>query len=177
MARTVTTLAALAFLPSLALAVPLAACLAQAAPASVPTDIFIREQAGLPAAWAKGEIEILDVGHHPLDTMISIVANRAADGWHVSYACAQSPHGAAGADHLAREYVMAAPASGEIDRILANLMSGAEPDGMKPSSTFIGGQLLVSIRYRGFSREYRRVGAWGRILGRLEQLLAQPAQE
>jgi hypothetical protein len=148
-----------------------------AAPPRQSTDLFIREKAGLPAASARGETQILDIGHNPLDTMISIAANRAGDGWHVSYACADSPHCAPGSDHFAREYTLSVEASAEVDRILAGLETGAEPDGMKPSPNFLGGQLLVSIRYRGFTRDYRRVGQWGRTLGRLEQLLAEPARE
>ncbi len=59
-------------------------------PPHEPADVYIRHKAGLPPGSAKGNIEILDVGHSPFSTMLSIVANRTPQGWHVSYACAGS---------------------------------------------------------------------------------------
>jgi len=140
----------------------------------VPTDVHIRRLAGLPAASAKGQIEIIDVGHDPLSTMLSIVGNRTANGWSVSYACAGSPHCAPGADHLANAYTLSPSVSAEVDEILKSLRSGTEPDGQAPTPGFIGGQLLVAIDYDGFKREYRRIGMWGRTLGRLEELMSTP---
>ena len=136
---------------------------------------MIRRLAGLPAQSARGEIEILDIGHHPMDTMISIVARRGPDAWTVSYACALSPHCAPGQDHLARDYVLAPAASAEVDRILTLLKEGPEPDGQLPSPTFIGGHLVVRIDYHGFRRDYHRVGNWGATLGKLEALLSPHA--
>ena len=140
-----------------------------------PTDVYIRRLAGLPAPTAQAEIEIIDIGHDPMSTMLSIAANRSKDGWQVSYACAKSPHCAPGADHLAKSYTLSASASSEVDRILDTLRQGAEPDGQLPSPDVIGGQLAVRIDYQGFKRDYRRVGLWGKTLGRLEALMTAPA--
>ncbi|QJU58890.1 hypothetical protein HL653_14930 [Sphingomonas sp. AP4-R1] len=136
---------------------------------------MIRRLAGLPAASANGQIEIIDVGHGPLDTMLSIVGNKTGAGWSVSYACAMSPHCGASIDHDARTYALSPESGAEIDRILATLRSGVEPDGQLPSPNFIGEQLLVTINYDGFKGDYRRVGAWGKTLGRLETLMEPPA--
>jgi len=137
-----------------------------------PTDIRIRRLAGLPAETAKGQIKIIDVGHLPLSTMISIAANRTADGWRVSYACAESPGCAKGANHAARDYMLSPQASAEVDRILGVLKEGKEPDGSQPRPEVVGGQLLVSIDHEGFKRDYRRGMRWGAMLGRLEELLS-----
>jgi hypothetical protein len=146
----------------------------QLSPPREPTDVHIRRLAGLPAATAKGQIEIIDVGHDPLSTMLSIVGNRSRDGWSVSYACAASPHCAPGADHLAKTYTLSPSASAEVDAILNSLSGGVEPDGQQPTRNFIGGHLLVAIDYNGFKRVYRRVGMWGKTLGRLEELMSTP---
>ena len=161
-----------AVLVGLALCVP-APAFAQTTPRE-PTDVHIRRLAGLPPASAKGQIEIIDVGHDPLSTMLSIVGNRTANGWSVSYACAASPHCAPGADHLAKSYTLSPTASAEVDEIIKSLSSGPEPDGQSPAPGLVGGQLLVAIDYSGFKREYRRVGMWGESLGRLEQLMSAP---
>jgi hypothetical protein len=86
-----------------------------------PTDVYIRRLAGLPAASAKGQISIIDVGHDPLSTMLRIVGNRTSSGWSVSYACANSPRCAQGADHLAKSYTLSSAASVEVDAILESL--------------------------------------------------------
>lgn len=147
--------------------------LAQVSPRE-PTDVHIRRLAGLSAATAKGQVEIIDVGHDPLSTMLSIVGNRTPGGWSVSYACAGSPHCAPGADHLANAYTLSPSASAEVDEILKSLSGGAEPDGQSPTPGLIGGQLLVAIDFNGFKRVYRRVGMWGKTLGRLEELMSTP---
>jgi hypothetical protein len=148
----------------------------QFSPLPEATDVHIRRLAGLAAATAKGQIEIIDVGHDPLSTMLSIVGNRTASGWSISYACAASPHCARGADHLAKTYTLSPSASAEVDEILKSLSSGTEPDGQPPTPHFIGGQLLVAIDYNGFKRKYRRVVMWGKTLGRLEELMSTPAK-
>jgi len=140
-----------------------------------PTDVYIRRLAGLPAASAKGQISIIDVGHDPLSTMLRIVGNRTSSGWSVSYACANSPRCAQGADHLAKSYTLSSAASVEVDAILESLSRGGEPDGQLPRTGLVGGQLLVAIDYNGFRQQYRRVGMWGKLLGRLEQLMSTPA--
>ena len=140
-----------------------------------PTDVYIRRLAGLPAASAKGQISIIDIGHDPLSTMLSIVGIRTSSGWSVSYACAMSPRCAPGADHLAKSYTLSPAASSQVDAILKSLSGGAEPDGQPPTPGFVGGHLLVAIDYNGFKHQYRRIGVWGEVLGRLEQLMSTPA--
>ncbi len=139
------------------------------------TSVYIRRLAGLPAESANGQVEIIDVGHGPLDTMLSIVANRTDKGWSVSFACASSPHCAPGEDHKAVSYALSVQDSAEVEGILKELEGGKEPDGQLPSPNFIGGNLLVSVNYHGFKRDYRRAGAWGKTLGKLETLLSPPA--
>lgn len=140
------------------------------------TDVRIRRLAGLPAESARGQIEILDVGHHPMDTMLSIVARRTATGWSVSYVCAESPACAEGSDHLAKAYSLSAADAARVDSILTELRRGAEPDGQKPSRDIIGGWLAVTVDDAGFKRTYHREMQWGRTLGTLEQLLMPPAR-
>lgn len=142
---------------------------------SEATDVRIRRLAGLPAESARGQIEILDVGHHPMDTMLSIVARRTATGWSVSYACAESPACAADSDHLARSYSLSAADAARVDVILTELRRGAEPNGQTPSKDVIGGWLAVTVDDMGFKRTYRRDMLWGRTLGTLEHLLMPPA--
>jgi hypothetical protein len=156
---------------ALILATPAAA----APPTREPTDVYIRRLAGLPAESAKGQIQIIDVGHGPMSTMLSIVGNRTAKGWLVSYACAVSRHCAPGADHAAKSYTLSPAASAELDGLVETLRQGGEPDGQQPTPDVVGGQLAVWIDYQGFRREYRRVGLWGKTLGRLEALMTGPA--
>lgn len=139
-----------------------------------PTDVYIRRLAGLPAESAKGQIEIIDVGHSPLSTMLSIVGNRTGTGWIVSYACAASPNCAPDTDHMAMTYALPASKSAEVDRIIEQLRTGREPEGEPPSPNVIGGRLLVAINVPGFKRTYRRQIDWGKTLGRLESLLQPP---
>jgi hypothetical protein len=137
------------------------------------TDVYIRRLAGLPASSAQGDIEIIDVGHLPMDTMLSIVAKRGPSLWHVSYACAQSPHCSDNADHRALDYDLSADATRRVDAILADLKSGGAPGGTDPSPTMMCGNLTVTIDYQGFKRDYVRSCSWGRTLGDLETLLMQ----
>jgi hypothetical protein len=139
-----------------------------------PTDVLIRRSAGPPPESARGQIEIVDVGHHPLDTMISIVGNRTEAGWVVSYACAMSPNCAADADHLATVYTLSATKSAEVDRLIEQLRSGGEPDGQEFSPDIISGYLHVRVNVPGFHREYDRQMMWGKTLGLLESLLQPP---
>lgn len=142
-----------------------------------PTDLYIRRLAGLPPETARGQIQIIDVGHDPMSTMLSIVGNRTRTGWEVSYACAASPHCAAGSDHAARTYKISQVASAEVDRILEKLRAGTEPEDPLRSHNAIGGHLVVKIDYRGFRREYRRTVLWGETLGKLEALLTEAGHE
>lgn len=145
-------------------------------PPREPTDIHIRRLAGLAPETARGQIQIIDIGHDPMSTMLSIVANRTDAGWQVSYACAASPRCAPGADHAARTYILSKRASAEVDQLIAKLRNGGEPDGQLPSTDLVGGHLAVRIDYQGFQREYRRTGLWGHTLGRLEALLTDTAK-
>jgi hypothetical protein len=138
-------------------------------------DVYIRRLAGLSAASAIGDIRITDVGHHPSDTMISIVAKRTDSGWQVSYACAGSPQCGDGTDHSARSYTLKKPASDDVDALLQTLRGVAEQDNQLPSTSFIGGRLSVLIDYNGFKRDYRRAGRQIEPpLGKLESLLSPP---
>jgi hypothetical protein len=140
-----------------------------------PTDVLIRRSAGLPPGSARGQIELVDVGHNPLDTMISIVGNRTGAGWVVSYACAMSPNCSNDADHLATEYTLSATKSAEVDRLIEQLRSGGEPDGQRFSPNVISGYLHVRINVPGFKREYHRQMMWGKTLGHLATLLQPPS--
>jgi hypothetical protein len=114
---------------------------------------------------------VVDVGHRPLDTMLSIVGHRTADGWRVSYVCAQSP--ACDPKHfvLAKEFDLSADAARRVDAVLGRLKAQPEADGPPPSPTMICGHLAVAIDDRGFKRDYRRACAWGPDLGELETVL------
>ena len=140
-----------------------------------PTDAYIRRKAGLPAASARGDIEILDVGHLPLSTMLSIVASHGPTGWRVSYACADSPHcGAGDQDHAAADYTLAPETAAKLDALLDALRTMPEAGGTAPRPELICGHLAISIDYQGFQRDYRRACVWGPVLGQLEDLLRPP---
>lgn len=160
------------FLVGTALVCSATAVLGQSQPREA-TDLYIRRLAGLPAETARGQIQIVDVGHDPMSTMLSIVANRTGAGWEVSYACASSPRCAPGSDHAARTYRLSQRASTEVDRIVDRLRSGGEPEDPLRSPDAIGGHLIVKIDYHGFRHEFRRTILWGATLSKLEALLAE----
>lgn len=135
-----------------------------------PTDVYIRRLAGLSPESARGQIEIIDVGHNPLSTMLSVVGSRTDKGWAVSYACASSPNCAPDADHAAMVYTLSALQSAEVDRLINQLRNNGEPDGQRHAPDIISGYLHVRINVSGFKREYRRQMTWGKTLGRLEDL-------
>jgi hypothetical protein len=139
------------------------------------TDVRIRRWAGLPATSAVGQIRITDVGHHPSDTMISIVANRIENRWSVSYVCAASLYCTVdiASDHDARSYTLSRLESEQVDGILKKLSAGTEPGGVEPKPTFIGGYAQVSINYLGFKRDYPRGSSYGDLLGRLRSILSR----
>ncbi len=138
------------------------------------TDIHIRRLAGLSAASAEGDLEILDVGHLPLSTMLSIVARKTAEGWHVSYACAASPDCSPKADHLALDYDLDSTAALQLSTLLKKLKSGGDPEGTKRNIISSCGNLTIAINYEGFKRVYSRSCSWGHTLGALETLLKPP---
>jgi hypothetical protein len=145
----------------------------EAAPQKESTLNYIRRNAGLPPRTTRGQIEIVDVGHDPLSTMIAIAADRMADGWSVSYACASSPYCAPDHRPVAREYALNPQESAEVDALVLRLKSGEEPGGLSPSPAYIGGVLRAALNLEDFKQTYTRVGKWGPILGRLEKLLSR----
>jgi len=130
-------------------------------------DVYIRSQAGLPPSSAHGEIEVVDLGHHALDAVLSIVGHRTASGWRVSYVCAQSP--ACDPKHfvLAKEFDLPADAAKRIDATLERLKAQPEPE----LSTDAKCGVAVSINDRGFKRAWRRACAAGPDVAQLEVLL------
>jgi hypothetical protein len=130
-------------------------------------DVYIRSQAGLPASSARGEIEVVDLGHHALDAVLSIVGHRTANGWRVSYVCAQSP--ACDPKHflLAKEFDLPADAARRVDAVLERLK--AEPEPEASHDTTCG--LALAVDDRGFKRAWRRACAAGPDVGQLETLL------
>ena len=141
------------------------------------TDVYIRRLAGLPASSADGAIEIIDVGHLPLSTMVSIEANRTSGGWRVSYACAQSPHCADGADSLSLDYSLAPNAAHEVDDLLVQLRKGPKPGGTTADPAHEAcGNLTVAIQDGGPRLDFHRSCDRGPELGRLDALLAPSAR-
>lgn len=130
-------------------------------------DVYIRSQAGLPPSSARGEIEVVDLGHHALDAVLSIVGHRTASGWRVSYVCAQSP--ACDPKHflLAKEFDLPADAARRVDATLERLK--AQPAPAASSDTTCG--LAVAVDDRGFQRAWRRACAAGPDVAQLETLL------
>lgn len=145
---------------------------AQAQDQSRPTaDVYIRSQAGLPPSTARGEIEVLDIGHNPTDTMLSIVGHRTASGWKVSYVCAQSPRCDPKHFVLSKDFDLSADAAGRLDAMLARVE--AEPEDSPPPSGSLAacGRLAVNIDDRGVKRRYRRACTWSKDLSELEILM------
>ena len=140
-------------------------------PARPTADVYIRSQAGLPASSAKGDIEVLDIGHNPLDTMLSIVGHRTAGGWRISYVCAQSPICDKQHFVVAKEFDLAPDAARRLDAALA--IVEAEPEAAPPQTAppIACGRLGVNIDDRGVKRSYRRVCDWAKAFGDMEKLM------
>jgi hypothetical protein len=138
-----------------------------AQPERPTVDVYIRSQAGLPPSSAQGEIEVVDLGHHALDAVVSVVGHRTAQGWRVSYVCAQSP--ACDPKHflLAKEFELPADAARRVDATLERLRAQPEPE--VSTDTTCG--LAVSVNDRGFKRAWRRACAAGPDVAQLEALL------
>lgn len=152
------------------LAVPVGIAIAQ----TESTDVYIRRLAGLSAPSTKGDIQIVDVGHLPMSTMISIVASYSPTGWHVSYACAQSP-GCTPAhsfsqDHIAKEYDLSPETGRHIETIINRLANEPEQESLTGNNPTCG-HLAVSISFKGFKRDYRQACVWGATLAELEDIL------
>jgi hypothetical protein len=137
-------------------------------------DVYLRSQAGLPPSSARGEIEVVDIGPRALDVKLSIVGHRTAEGWRVSYVCAQSP--ACDPSHflLARDFALSADAARRLDAVLDRLRAEPGADGEAGGGTSAPaaacGRLAVAIDDRGFKRAWRRTCAGG-DLAELEGLL------
>lgn len=134
-------------------------------------DVFVRGQAGLPASSARGEIEVVDVGQHALDAVLSIVGHRTAKGWRVSYVCAQSPGCDPKKFMLTKEFDLSADAAKRVDAVLERLKTKPEADSRPASATQACGHLAVAIDDRGFKRAFRRACSEDKDLGELETLL------
>jgi hypothetical protein len=153
-------------------AAALAAALGHPALAQPPrptVDVYVREQAGLPASSARGEIEVVEVGHTPLDKVLSIVGHRTTGGWRVSYVCAQSPGCDPKKFMLVKEFDLAPDVAGRVDGVLDRLR--AQPDAQPPAPSPACGQLAVAVDDRGFKRRFRRACVPDKDLGELESLL------
>jgi hypothetical protein len=150
------------------------AAVAPPEPAREPTDIHIRRLVGLPPESARGNIEILDVGHSPLSPMVSIVADRVAGAWRVSYVCAESDWCTAdrSADHHALAYTLAPATAAKLDAALAALAKTGAPDGTAPSPTMLCGHLDLRIDLPGFRRDFSRGCFPGDELGTIRQLVS-----
>jgi hypothetical protein len=130
-------------------------------------DVYIRSQAGLPPSSARGEIEVVNLGHQALDPVRSIVGRRTATGWRVSYVCAQSPTCDPKHFLLAKEFELPADAARRVDAVLERLRAQPEPE----ASTDKTCGVAVAVNDRGFKRAWRRACAAGPDVGQLEILL------
>jgi hypothetical protein len=107
----------------------------------------------------------------PLDTMVSIVANRDRSTWRVSYVCAGSPFCSKEANHLIKDYVVDSENARKIEGILIDLQQGLEPGGQEPGDRSICGRLSVAIDDRSLKRTYQRACDYGEPLTGLLKLL------
>ena len=147
---------------------------APTSPAPDPTAVYIRKLAGLSASSARGDIELVDVGHGPMDTMISIVATRTAAGWHASYACAASPFCRKDQDKNASDYDLSAETGLQVDQIVGRLRAGSVAEDQPTSAPTLCGTLAVRLNLGDVVRVFRRSCQWGQPLGDLERLLEPP---
>jgi len=155
------------------------AALAQAASAqpalTVPdrptVDVYIRSQAGLPASSARGDLEVVHMGEHSLDAVISIVGHRTPGGWRISYVCAQSPSCDPKKFILAKEFDLSADAAKRVDAALEGLKGQPETDGRQPARNQPCGRLAMAIDDHGVKRSWRRTCSWGADFAQLEILL------
>lgn len=134
-------------------------------------DVYIRSQAGLPASSARGDIEVVRMGEHALDAVLSIVGHRTADGWRVSYVCAQSPSCDPKKFILAKEFDLPADAAKRVDAAIERLKTQPETDGQAPAPNQPCGRLAVAVDDHGVKRSYRRICSWGPDFAQLEILL------
>ena len=142
-----------------------------AVPERPTVDVYIRSQAGLPASSARGDIEVVHMGEHSLDAVISIVGHRTADGWRISYVCAQSPSCDPKKFILAKEFDLPADAAKRVDAAIGRLETEPETDGRQPAPNQPCGRLGVAVDDHGVKRSYRRTCSWGQDFAELEILL------
>jgi hypothetical protein len=134
-------------------------------------DVYIRSQAGLPASSARGDLEVVHMGEHSLDAVLSIVGHRTTGGWRISYVCAQSPSCDPKKFILAKEFDLPADAAKRVDTVLERLKGQPETDGRQPGPNQPCGRLAVAIDDHGVKRSYRRACSWGADFAQLEILL------
>jgi hypothetical protein len=154
-----------------ALAQPAFAQQALAVPERPTVDVYIRSQAGLPASSARGDLEVVHMGEHSLDAVLSIVGHRTAGGWRVSYVCAQSPSCDPKKFILAKEFDLSADAAKRVDAVLDRLKVEPESDGRQPAQNQPCGRLGVAIDDHGVKHSWRRACSWGADFAQLEILL------
>lgn len=140
-------------------------------PARPTVDVYIRNQAGLPASSARGDLEVVHMGEHALDPVLSIVGHRTAGGWRVSYVCAQSPSCDPKKFILAKEFDLPADTAKRLDAVLESLKAQPEADGQPPAPNQPCGRLAVAIDDHGVKRSFRRICSWGPDFAQLETLL------
>jgi hypothetical protein len=134
-------------------------------------DVYIRSQAGLPASSARGDLEVVHMGEHSLDAVLSIVGHRTSGGWRISYVCAQSPSCDPKKFLLAKEFDLPADAAKRVDAVLERLKAQPETDGQQTSPNHPCGRLAVAIDDHGVKRSYRRICSWEPDFAQLEILL------
>lgn len=122
------------------------------------TSARIRKAAGLANPQAVGQINVLDIGHHPSDPMVSIVASKSGSIWHVSYACAFSYRCATTGNHRSAEYKVSAAQSADVDRVIDRIRI-EKPASVPRSPTVITGRSGLLLALPDFSYEMRNDGA------------------
>jgi hypothetical protein len=154
-----------------ALAQPAFAQPTLAVPERPTVDVYIRTQAGLPASSARGDLEMVHVGEHSLDAVISIVGHRMGGGWRISYVCAQSPSCDPKKFILAKEFDLKADAVKQVDAAIERLKAQPETDGRKPAPNQPCGRLAVAVDDHGVKHSWRRACSWEADFAQLETLL------
>jgi hypothetical protein len=154
-----------------ALAQPAFAQPALALPERPTVDVYVRTQAGLPASSARGDLEVVHMGEHALDAVLSIVGHRTSSGWRISYVCAQSPSCDPKKFILAKEFDLKADDAKRVDAAIERLKAQPETDGRQPGPNQPCGRLAVAVDDHGAKRNWRRACSWDADFAQLEILL------
>jgi hypothetical protein len=144
---------------------------ALAQPPRPTVDVYIRSQAGLPPSSARGDLEVVHMGEHALDPVLSIVGHRTAGGWRVSYVCAQSARCDPKKFILAKEFDLSAESAKRVEAVLVRLKAEPEADGQSPAPNQPCGRMAVAVDDHGVKRNWRRTCSWGPAFSELETLL------